>query len=162
LPPHRLMATHPASVKCVRHGSVGALVLLALLVLPAPPVRAAVIEISPVRVTLTPAAPTALVTLTNRGDSSVSFRCSAPVWTQREDGAAELTPSDELSLDPPLFTLGPGESRSVRIGATAPAAAVEKTYRLLVEEQPRLGSAVAPGQIQVLQRYSIPVFVAPR
>ena len=59
---------------------------------------------------------------------------------------------------PPVLAIQGGETRNLRVGALVAAGPVERTYRLILEELP---AAVKPDGVQILNRFSIPVFVAP-
>src|SRR5690242_12064844 len=119
-------------------------------------------QVSPVWVEIGPAAPSAVITVRNGGSTPARYQLSAMSWTEPRAGAARLEPSSELSFFPPLFQLGAGEERKVRIGATVPPGATERAWRLFVEEIPAAVEAPpAAGQIRIRTRFGIPVFQAP-
>lgn len=119
------------------------------------------LEIAPVLVELGPAARTALVTVRNAGSATARYQVKGFEWAQGADGQMILSPAAELVLFPPLVELQPGESRSVRIGTSAPQGERERSWRVFVEEMPRADEAGA-SRVQVLTRVGIPVFLAPR
>lgn len=96
----------------------------------------------------------------NTGDEPVRIQVSAVDWST--DGREEvLTDTDALILNPPIFAVGPEQTQFLRFGVRHPVnSAIEKTYRLLIEEVPPSGPQ-APG-IKTLLRVSIPVFIAPQ
>jgi len=47
------------------------------------------------------------------------------------------------------------------VGATSPAASVEKTYRLILQELPAFKTSSRTLNVQVLTRQSVPIFVEP-
>ncbi len=47
------------------------------------------------------------------------------------------------------------------MGATSPAASVEKTYRLILQELPAFKTSSRTLNVQVLTRQSVPIFVEP-
>lgn len=124
--------------------------------------RAANLEIAPVLVELGRNAPSATVTVRNGGTATVRYQVYAMAWTEPAPGDTRLVPSDELSAFPPLFSLGPGEERKVRVGATVQPGAEERAWRLFVEELPSAVEASGAGaRVAIRTRFAIPVFLAP-
>src|SRR5438477_3765611 len=120
------------------------------------------LDVSPIRVELSRAVPNALVTLTNTGKDLTRFELRVVSWSQNAAGEMDLQGTREVFLYPPLVSLKPGEKRNARVGVAPEIfGAVEKTYRLIVEELPRPPGPGAPSQVQVVTRLSIPIFVAP-
>ncbi len=137
-----------------------AAVALALAAWPRP-APAADLEVSPVVVDLAAGRRTALLTLRNAGAAPARFQARAFAWTNGTDGAMKLAPTREVAVFPPLLELAPGESRNLRVGTDAPAAAVERAWRLTVEELPREDAPREGVRVQVLTRLGLPVFLAP-
>jgi fimbrial chaperone protein len=81
-------------------------------------------------------------------------------WAQGTAGDMQLTPTEEIVAFPTIFTIKPGEARNMRVGTVAPPGAIEKAYRVFVNELPPLQSA-ATNAVRVLTRMGIPVFVSP-
>jgi fimbrial chaperone protein len=125
-------------------------------------VRAATFTVTPVQVFLSARARSALLTLRNTSGEAMRFQLSVFAWDQAPTGEIQLAPTRDIVFYPPLLVLAPGEERIVRLGAATPAAAVEKTYRIFVEElPPRERAAGPPGQVRVLTRVGIPIFIEP-
>src|SRR5260221_491039 len=123
---------------------------------------AASLDVSPIRIELSRPVPNALVTLTNTGKDLTRFELRVVSWSQNQAGEMGLQSTQEVFLYPPLMSIKPGEKRNARVGvAPAVFGAVEKTYRLIVEELPNPTRPGAPSQVQVVTRLSIPIFVAP-
>jgi len=73
-----------------------------------------------------------------------------------------LAATEDLILFPSLITLEGKETRKVRLGAAVARGASEKTYRVFIEELPSKEAQPPPGgQVRVLTRLSIPVFLQP-
>jgi len=103
------------------------------------------------------------VTVTNRSSEPVRFQVRVMAWDQSVDGQMLLAPTTDVVAYPTLFTIDPGGSRAVRVAAAVDPLALERSYRVFVEELPplrRADDATAPG-IKVLTRMGIPIFVAP-
>jgi fimbrial chaperone protein len=139
---------------------LAALAVSALL-LGAPAARAAEVQVSPVVVTLSPAARSAIVVVRNQGRETTRFELQARAWSQTPAGEMVVEPTSDLAVYPPVLALAPGEERNVRIGAIAPFGAVEKTYRVFLQEMAPPETAEGPAQIRVLSRIGLPVFLAP-
>jgi fimbrial chaperone protein len=96
--------------------------------------------------------------LSNTGDAPLRAQLRVFAW-QQPDGSDQLTPSRDLMVSPPMFTIAPGTQqlvRVVRMGGTA-AGAGERSYRLLIDEVP---DPAAPKKttLDFVLRYSVPVF----
>jgi fimbrial chaperone protein len=145
-------ATHPGVVAT----------LFALVLLQAGLVSAATFRVSPVRLSLTASSTSGLLTLSNDSSETLRFQLTAFGWGEGSGGEMELAPTEEIILFPRLLTLEAGKERKIRVGAAAPFAAIEKTYRVFVEEIPSADSRDASGSgVRVLTRMGIPIFLRP-
>jgi fimbrial chaperone protein len=140
-----------------------ALLRLALLWLPFA-AAGADLGIMPVSVQLDRQHSRSTVQVVNRGSEPVILQAGAIAWT-REGGLDVDAPTGELIVNPPLFTLQPGQTQVVRLGLRrATDAQQETSYRLVLQEVP---AAVAPdalgvsGTVRVLVALRVPVYVAP-
>jgi len=122
---------------------------------------AAAFEVNPVRLELDGAARAVVMTVRNQSMETQRFQVSAHAWSQDGDGRASLQPTQELFFFPAMLTLGPGESRPIRVGVSSAPRDLERSFRLIVEELPPLQPAAPVMGLKVLTRVSIPVFVAP-
>ena len=137
-----------------------ALVALALL-FGAVAARAAEVQVSPVVVSLSPAARSAIVLVRNQGKETVRFELQARSWDQSAAGEMILGPTSDLAVYPPVLTLSPGEERNVRIGAITSFGPVEKTYRVFLQEMAPPETAESTSQVRVLSRIGLPIFLSP-
>ena len=128
------------------------------------------IRISPVRLYVGASENATAVTVTNQDAAERRFQVQVERWTQSADGADELAPTQDLIANPPMFVLKPGQARVVRVGFVDPAPVpVEQAYRVYIREVPgspspdgqARGDGEAPTGIQVLRRFSLPLFRAP-
>jgi fimbrial chaperone protein len=123
--------------------------------------HASAFDVSPVTLTLTAQATSAMVTVTNRGTEPMRFHVSAFSWQQNGKGEMVLNPTNEVVFFPAMLTLNPKEARNLRIGVNVKPGATEKTYRVFVQELPPAVTSENPGVVRVLTKMGIPVFVQP-
>ncbi|HVZ75165.1 MAG TPA: fimbria/pilus periplasmic chaperone [Polyangia bacterium] len=141
-------------------------VLLAFAAVLAPSgARASAFNVRPTQVALSGRATSGLLTLKNESAETLRFQLSAFAWSQSPTGEVQVQPTQDVVVYPPLLSLAPGEERKIRVGATVPATAVERTYRVFVEELPPVTKAKdakeGRTQVRVLTRMGIPIFLAP-
>jgi fimbrial chaperone protein len=158
-------AAGPLGTDRFRHRhTISTWLLLALAaggVLAAPCAEAAApVAVSPTMVTLSAGKQTDLINLTNQGDDPVRFQLKVDAWEQQADGETVLAPSEDVLVFPPLVSLAPHEARKIRVGAAVGPGAVEKSYRLSAQELPS-GQPGGGGQVQMLTKLSLPVFIQP-
>lgn len=139
------------------------LLLVAAAGLVAPPAWAADFTVNPIQIFLSAQTQSAILTIQNTSTEPLRFQLNAFGWAQDPAGQMRLTPTSEVIFFPRLLSLAPNEQRIVRVGASAPPGPVERTYRIFVEElPPSTQQAAPPGQVRVLARMGIPIFVEAR
>ncbi|MFL9880275.1 fimbria/pilus periplasmic chaperone [Herbaspirillum rhizosphaerae] len=112
---------------------------------------------SPVVLELSSARTAGVVKIVNNDTHDVSLQIRAYDWTQK-DSQDSLEPTQSLIISPPVFTVAPGASQTIRIVSRRPAEINEIAYRLLVDEIP---TAAAGPAINFKFRISMPIFIAP-
>ena len=130
----------------------------------AEPALGATFVVNPINLTLAPASPSALLSITNQSTDVLRFQLSAFAWDQDTDGQQLLTATEDIVYFPTLLSIPPGEQRNIRVGTTVPAEVSEKTYRIFVEELPPMAAPETKrhgGEILVLTRMGIPIFLQP-
>jgi fimbrial chaperone protein len=152
--PARHLAAIPVAARLCLWG-------LGALLAAAPGVADAALGVTPTGITLSAARPTELLNLTNQGEEQARYQVSVFAWKESPAGETQLDPTEEIVAFPPLLTIGPNQSRNIRIGFSLRPGAEERTYRIIVQELPEAPKPGAPVQIKVLTKLSIPVFVAP-
>ena len=121
---------------------------------------AASLGISPVRVELSPAAPTAALTLRNGGDEPTVVQVRALAWSQ-QGGEDVYEPTSEIIVSPPIFTVAGNSAQVVRVGLRrAPDPRRELSYRIYLQEVPGPPQPGVTG-LQLALRIGVPVFVKP-
>lgn len=125
------------------------------------PANAGVFSVTPVRIYMSVKDRAVAVTVTNDGDSAIVLQADLNVWTQKADGADELTLTDDLILSPPIIKLAPKARQVVRLARLAPPdASRQLSYRFILREIPE---ATPSGDVQVpiALALSMPVFITP-
>ena len=138
-------------------GAIAWTILSALALAPAALAGAATFQVDPINVVLGADQRATAVTIRNKGGQPAAIRIVAVAWRQ-EGGRDVLTPTDNVIISPPIFTVQPGGSQLARVALRARGGA--PAYRLVFEEIP---GAPAPNQaVQVLLRLDLPLYLVPR
>lgn len=128
------------------------------------PGGAADLSLMPVAVNLDRLRDRASVQVVNRGHETVILQAEAIAWV-REGGVDRDEPTGELIVNPPVFSIAPGQSQVVRLGLRRSAEADrERTYRMVLREVPPSGGGdgtTVHGSVRVLVALRVPVYVAP-
>jgi fimbrial chaperone protein len=123
----------------------------------ADPCVAASLQVTPVTLEIGAPGSTAVLNLRNSADRPLNAQARIFRWRQI-DGKDELTPTDSVVVSPPVAEIGGNESYAIRVVRTDPTPVSEpESYRLLIDELPDAG-AQRSGTINLVLRYSIPVF----
>jgi len=123
---------------------------------------AASFMVNPVRVDLAAERPYAVMRITNTDDAPITLQARAYAWTGDETRGG-LTPTDDIILNPPVFTIAPGSSRFMRLGLrSANRGTSELTYRLILQEVPKAAGPSDGTAIRTILRVSIPIFAVPK
>lgn len=135
--------------------------LIALLVSPCATSLAATLQVAPVLVEVPAPGATATLSLKNEGDKPIDAQIRVFRWSQ-VDGMEKLVPADEVVASPPIVSIQPKANYSVRIVRLIKTpVATEEAYRLVIDELPA-GKGDRPAVVNLVLRYSIPVFFTPR
>lgn len=137
--------------------------LAALALLGAVSAYAVDLSIMPVVVQLDATHDRSTVRVTNRGPTPMVMQADAIGW-EREAGVDRDTATSDLIVNPPVFTMAPGQTQIVRVGLRRNVAAdKELTYRMVMREVPSdyVATDTIQGQVRVLVTLRVPVYVAP-
>jgi len=121
------------------------------------PAKAGSLQVEPVLVDVIAPGAASTVTLRNEGTAPIDAQIRVYRWTL-VDGQEKLEPTDDVVASPPSVTLTPkGQyiARIVRVSKQPVTA--EESYRLMVDQLPDLAQQ-KNGAVNLLVRYSIPVF----
>jgi fimbrial chaperone protein len=127
------------------------------LALAAQPVRGGSLKVAPIRVSFDTSDNVQVMRIENSGSETTRVQLRLFDWSQK-DGQDDLAPTRDVLVNPTMFEIAPGKAQLARIGLRVPVGAVEKSYRLLVDEIPS-DAAPKAGEVRSLLRISIPVFV---
>ena len=119
--------------------------------------------ITPLRVDLSAAARSAIVTVTNRSDTPRKFTVYVERWSQNGDGADVMEDTSDLIYFPRSLALAPDAEAVIRVGVRQAQGAAEKSYRLFIEdaEQVAVPNAQTGAMVRLRMRLSLPVLVKP-
>jgi len=124
------------------------------------PAAAGNFSVSPIRVELSGAQATAVLTLHNQDTSPLVIQVSALSWSQ-PDGEEDYGETRDLLVTPPVITLQPDSDQIIRVALRRePDATRELAYRVLIAEVPQPASMDFTG-LRVALRLNLPVFVRP-
>lgn len=140
--------------------ALGGLVVFALAGAVAPLAHANSLQASPVLIELNGASPSSAVNVRNTGKTPFEVQTRVFRWVQ-EGGDERLEETEAVVTSPPITTLDPGTTYSVRVIRVDKSQPVkEEAYRVLVDQLPD-ESGMRSGTVALVMRHSIPVFVTP-
>jgi len=114
--------------------------------------------VEPVRIELSAQQPTSAITITNEGDQPTSIQVQVVAWTQVE-GKDVYTPTKELIISPPIFTIHSKQEQIVRVALRQVSEFQgEATYRINLQELTTVPQGTS-SVVQVALRVSIPIFI---
>ena len=119
------------------------------------PAAAGTLQVNPVLVEIGGARRTASVTVRNEENVPVTIRAYPLGWRQ-DGGEDRYDETAELIVSPPVFTIPPHATQTVRVGAAPPVAA-PRAYRLIIEEVPEAAAPASTG-IRVALRLNLPLY----
>jgi len=142
----------------MKHSAVLALTLLCA----ATGAQASSLLVRPTTVVLSGKESAATITLTNSGEQPVTAQLRLYSWDQKDNDEL-LVETSTLVASPPMTSIPPGKSqtvRVVRVGATP--ATTQESYRLIVDEIVDRSLQSADSGVVMQLRYSVPIFVMPK
>ena len=141
--------------------TVRVLVLSALFAVLIPAgVLAGGLQVSPTRLDVPVDRRSAAVVVRNTGNKSVLLHVESMQWSQH-GGEDQYMMSSDLIVWPPVFSLEPGASQTVRVGRRERLLPTEqRAYRVFIQEVPP-AAEVAPRALKVVLRIGVPALVTP-
>lgn len=139
-----------------------------LITLLLPIAHAAELAVLPVGLSLNESNTKGVITVSNHGKESVVIQAETMYWTQA-NGKNIHTLTQDMLVNPPLFTIPAGQSQLLRVGLRKmPTSQQEVAYRLILREvppPPLTKAQIAEGEqgnIRVLLQLSLPVYITPK
>jgi fimbrial chaperone protein len=121
------------------------------------PASAGSLQVAPVLVDVTAPGAASTVTLHNEGATPINAQIRVFRWSL-VNGKERLDPTDDVIASPPSVTLSPKGQYITRIVRVSKQPVVgEESYRLMIDQLPDL-SQQRNGAVNLMVRYSIPVF----
>lgn len=139
----------------------GGLVTAAALIAVQTCASAAVINVTPTRLTLAAVGTGTNLFLTNEGPQSVRFSLHAYRWHQNLDGTQAVAPTDDLIVFPQIVTIAPRARRAIRVGFTGSRPETEADYRIIAAELPIVEDGAAAPGVTIRTKLSVPLFIEP-
>lgn len=107
-----------------------------------------------------------VIYLTNESTETVNLQIYAKSWDMDEKGQFIETETGDFVFFPRLTKIAPQEKKNIRVGYEGDFPALEKPYRVYIEELPALQQPDAPNNktamgIQTKLVLSVPLFVKP-
>jgi len=119
------------------------------------------LKVSPVRVVLGREQATTTVDLRNDGDAAVVVQTRLVSWAQ-DQGQDVYAPTQEVLASPPIFTIAPRATQTIRLGMRRePDASRELAYRIFLDEVPGPEKPGSTG-VRMLLRIGLPIFIVPK
>jgi len=121
------------------------------------PAKAGSLQVEPVLVDVTAPGAASTITLHNAGPTPINAQIRVFRWSL-VNGEEKLEATDDVVASPPTVMLAPNGKNIARIVRVAKQPVTgEESYRLLVDQLPDL-SQQKNGAVNLMVRYSIPVF----
>lgn len=122
------------------------------------PAQAAVLNLSPLMLSVAPGERAAGLNIGNQAQTPTTLQVRLLSWTQ--DGTRNLyAPADGWVVSPPMVVVPGNDTQLLRVIRRELAnAPVEQAYRVFIDELPP-ADAPSGGAVRVLMRYSLPLFV---
>ena len=120
------------------------------------PASAGSLKVNPVHINLPAGSQAVSLKMTNGDAAPASVRVTTFGWTQ-VDGRDVYTPTNNVIVSPPIFTIPAGKTQLVRIGLRSRGSA--GAYRVIFEEIPV--QRPVGGQIQVTLKLNLPLYLLP-
>ncbi len=137
--------------------STGAVLFAAFVAFASFPACAGSLQVEPVLVDVAAPGAASTVTLRNEGTAPINAQIRVFRWSL-VNGKEHLEPTDDVVASPPSVTLSPKGQYITRIVRVSKQPVVgEESYRLMVDQLPDLAQQ-RNGAVNLMVRYSIPVF----
>jgi fimbrial chaperone protein len=121
----------------------------------------ATFDIHPTRIFLDGKTKLEKLIIKNVGDSDFPVQVKAYKWTQDEKGDDLYEETEDIITFPKILSVKKGEEKVIRIGTNTTVGAVEKTYRIYVEEIPSPEQSTEGANVRLYMKVGVPLFMKP-
>lgn len=140
-------------------GPIAALAVAAVSLLLTADAFAGGFTVNPTRVYIEGQKKSAVINVTNDGERDADFQLSAVSWGQDEQGKNVFSETKEIIFFPKITRVKAGETKTIRVGYQGGPGAVEKTYRVFMQElAPPTDDRMSLG---FTVKMSVPIFIVP-
>jgi len=154
------MNSHSVSPKASHHAGwvVYLLLVFCVLTFNFSAALAGTFNVSPVKINLSKNSSTAILQVSNAGNSDTTIQLQTIRWIQDGEGD-RLQPTREIIATPQIFSIKAGATQLIRVGMVIrPDPINEKAYRLVLDEIPSPPEPCFKG-LQVALKITLPIFV---
>jgi fimbrial chaperone protein len=124
------------------------------------PVWAGTFKVTPVRVELSARQLHSSIVVVNMSGKEQTVQSQVLRWAAKGNDD-EYSDTDEVLVNPPIFTMAAGETQIIRLGLRDPKPAPQEiSYRLILQELPPVQMSGA-NVVGTVLRVSLPIFVQP-
>jgi fimbrial chaperone protein len=135
------------------------LIAVVLTFIHVPAQAAALLQLQPVRLTLPANGHAGKLNIINKSPQRAVLQARVYAWSQAPDGTDRLEPTSDVVFTPPIMTIEPDGTQTLRLAqrhGPRAGAASERTFRMALEELP---STTDGAGLTLRLRYLVPVFV---
>ncbi len=118
-------------------------------------------DIKPVRIFLDARTKIEKIVVKNTSDEDISLQLKAYKWSQDAEGKDAYEETSDIIVFPKIVTMKKEEDRIIRVGTKLNSGAIEKTYRIYINEIPVAGDAPQGAALRMLVKAGIPLFLSP-
>lgn len=123
---------------------------------------AANFDIKPIKIFLDPQSKIEKLTLKNLSEEELTVQIKGYLWTQNKKGQDIYEETKDLIIFPRIATIKTEEEKLIRIGTNLNSGAIEKTYRIFVEEIPSGHKIDSKGStVHMYMKIGVPIFISP-
>lgn len=119
-------------------------------------------QVSPIMMDLGKTTKSGVITVTNMGNEKINLQVQATEWKQDAAGKDSYTKTADIVYFPKIISLEKGDAQIIRVGMKGAPPAIEKTYRLYIQEIPQPKKAEkGKAEVAIAIRFGVPIFIKP-
>jgi len=119
-------------------------------------------SVTPVRMDINAESRSPIVTVNNSAKTNLKVQARLMSWSQDEKGNDITEESKDLVFFPRQMTVLAGDERAIKVGSLKETSgALEKTYRIFIQDLPEARKNQDKAQVSFSTRMSIPIYISP-